>query len=152
MSAKRHDDELPAPPCYVPKSALEAAEARAAEAKPGPVDPWRILAWLLNAAAGIGLSIAIFVASQVWEVEARVIRLEQSSLTVQHGKEFTIELSRLKEELARLPQSLPPAWFVQRVDRLDASVQANAELFARRLDALQTDIKDLRDHLLARRE
>jgi hypothetical protein len=118
-----------------------------AEPKHGPIDPWRILAWLLNAAAGIGLSIAIFVASQLREVEARVIRLEQSSLTIQHGKEFTAEVGRIKEELARLPLSLPPAWFVQRVDRLDASVQANADLFNKRLDALQQSIETLRRDL-----
>lgn len=107
-------------------------------------NPWTILGWILNAMAAIALTVAGAVASQVRDMDNRIVRIEASRFTAEHGREVWKEIAAIKEDVARLPLSLPPVWFVSRVDRLDEAIKANAELFNRRLDAVQVELREMR--------
>jgi hypothetical protein len=139
MTAKHSDHQEPsAPPCFVPVAELKAEQKKNGRLS---VDPWKILGWLMNFAAGIALAVGTYAAAQLRDVDTRVIRIESSRFTAENGREVWKEIAEIKQEIARLPSTLPPPWFVKRVDQLEDAIKANAVLFSGRMDSLQADLR-----------
>jgi hypothetical protein len=59
--------------------------------------------------------------------EKRSAAVDASRFTASDGKEVWKEIASIRETIAKMPNELPPRWFVQRVDSLDAQLQKNGE-------------------------
>ena len=49
--------------------------------------------------------------------------VQGNRFTAQDGKEVWMEISRVREAIAMIPSTLPPKWFVDRVDKIDARLE-----------------------------
>jgi lipopolysaccharide biosynthesis protein len=59
--------------------------------------------------------------------EKRAAAVDASRFTATDGKEVWREIAAIREQIAKMPNELPPKWFVQRVDSLDTQLQRNGD-------------------------
>ena len=89
---------------------------------------WRILDIVLSVAVVAMLGVIAFNTRTLIAHGERLANIEASIFTLDEKREIRAEMSVLKADLIRSSQS-PPAWFVDRVDKLELKLEAiNAHL------------------------
>lgn len=61
---------------------------------------------------------------EIISLRADVVVLQSTTLDNSDGEWFREQLSALSRDLAALPKEVPPAWFVERVDRLEDTIDS----------------------------
>ncbi|RME72407.1 MAG: hypothetical protein D6781_02300 [Verrucomicrobia bacterium] len=88
--------------------------------------------WLANVVAGISIALGGALLGKVNTMDTRIAAIEASRFTAQDGLNVWKEVYQIRNEIAALPQGEPPAWFVERVDKLE-----------QKLDALSTKVGEI---------
>lgn len=60
---------------------------------------------------------------QVHDLDTRVVVIENTRFTNEDGKRIEDRITALVERVAMLPKETPPAWFKERVDRLEVLLE-----------------------------
>ncbi|RMH25687.1 MAG: hypothetical protein D6692_10475 [Planctomycetota bacterium] len=94
---------------------------------------YRIGSWIANVLGSLAVALSIHLIGALRDMDRRLTVVETSQWTSTRAVELAQEVATLKAELAALPKQNPPQWFVDRVDRLEASID-------RQLGALREQI------------
>lgn len=108
----------------------------------------KILLYALQSLTGLLIIIGGFVFKDVY---SRVQEVEKANQLILQwkaetsGNRFTSgdalavwkEIAEIKTQIASMPKEVPPQWFVQRVDRLESSLNANGQ----KIEQLSSDLR-----------
>ncbi len=83
----------------------------------------------------IAIGLSSFALKQIYIIDNRVTALEKSGLTNKDGLDLWREIATVKERLASIPTSLPPQWFLTRVEGIE-----------KQLDKLDQKLEEHRKH------
>ena len=87
------------------------------------LDPWRIAGYLMNLIAVSALALTGYNLREVTNNDKRLTAIESNRFTSAHGLEIWKAIAELKLQIAMVPNSLPPPWFVHRVDKLETRME-----------------------------
>jgi len=65
-----------------------------------------------------------FLAYQVWLNSKALAEINGNRFTSTHGLEIWREISDIRQELAKIPTEVPPAWFIEEVRGIEAEMRA----------------------------
>ena len=88
--------------------------------------------WAGRILAGVIILSAAGVAGAALSNTTRLAAIEANRFTADDGLAVWQEIADIREDMARMPTEVPPAWFIQRVDRIDDEIQRIHD----RLDAI----------------
>lgn len=77
---------------------------------------------IVQIALALSLPVIGWLFAQVIELENRVTTIEATYLTSRDGQQIAEQLSMVWQELAKMPNESPPRWFVDRVNKLESSL------------------------------
>lgn len=75
---------------------------------------------------------------KITAMDGRVTVLEVSSVTNKDALATWTAIAEIKQDVARMPNEMPPKWFVERVDRLERKLDDNAA----RMQALELYVRE----------
>ena len=78
--------------------------------------------------------------SKLHEIELQVAQINASRFTSEDGKQVWIEFSKVRQDMAMLPQEAPPPWFEERVNLLETALKSE-------IGSLREDVQDIRIRL-----
>jgi Na+/H+ antiporter NhaB len=96
-----------------------------------PITQGRAAVWIVRIVAGLALTIvgllgrAMMLEAQshakgIEELRIWQARTESNRFTSEDGLKVWREIAAIREQIAGLPREVPPKWFVERVDRIEA--------------------------------
>jgi hypothetical protein len=96
-----------------------------------PITHGRAAIWIVRIMAGLAITIvgivcrAVMLEAQehskgIHELRVWQARTEANRFTNEDGLKVWREIAAIREQIAGLPREVPPKWFVERVDRIEA--------------------------------
>lgn len=79
-------------------------------------------------------------AKSVQQNREAIVAIQNNRFTTQDGLKMQQEMARMWAEIAVLPKEVPPKWFLDRVDKMEAASDA-------RISKLEESINQLRDEV-----
>ena len=84
---------------------------------------WKIALALLATLIAIQSALLGFCLTQVVELRAAVQGIQASRFTANDGMRLMETIAQLQSSIATIPKEIPPKWFVEKVDRMDARME-----------------------------
>jgi hypothetical protein len=97
------------------------------------VNGTRTFEWITRGLLGCVVMVLAYNVQLTITLSERVAVMESSQFTNKDGLQVWREIAQVKEGMAAMPQMAPPAWFVDRVARLEAKMD--------RIDAVLAEIR-----------
>jgi hypothetical protein len=82
----------------------------------------KVNGWAGRVLAGLLVLAAVGVAGATVSNTVRLAVIEGNRFTSEDGLELWREVASIRADMAALPQEAPPAWFLERVDRIDEAL------------------------------
>jgi len=106
---------------------------------------WRILDIVLSITLTTSLAVVGWLIIEHQALDRRVNTIESNRFTVADGLELWKEIGSIKSEIATLPREVPPKWFVDRVEKLERKIDANAQRNEKLMETLNTIMQQIKN-------
>lgn len=78
-----------------------------------------LLLLVTSGSVGFAVKSGVELHKEVEVINSRLVAVEASRFTASDGLAVWKEIADVRERIARMPTEVPPAWFVERVDKIE---------------------------------